>query len=172
MAIVCRNSISQLFQIELRGCRSNKLLAKRRLPAGRHLIGSGRNCAIRLNDAAIPPIHSQISVAENELYLEAIEPRPHVLLAGKVTNEALLQDGDRLTIGDHEFQFSQVNCKSETADNDRTVSELVDLLEQEFLLIDHLEAGRREGADALLDAVLEHANSMLDKIATEQSSLG
>ncbi|MGE5193356.1 MAG: FHA domain-containing protein [Deltaproteobacteria bacterium] len=137
----------------------------------RFLIGAGSTCDLRLGGEGMPALHSLITVSGRDITLEAIAAEPPLKVNGRHVQTALLHDGDVIDVGEVEllarFEAGQTPAgaqmisapPSAPVDADRPVpelsaAELVDLIEQEEKQIEDFETRQREGATALVQAIL------------------
>lgn len=70
----------------------------------RFLIGSDPACDLRLGGDGMPPLHSFILTAPNEVVIEAISADPPMMVNNRPATTATLQNGDRIRIGGVEFE--------------------------------------------------------------------
>ncbi len=138
----------------------------------RFLIGAGSTCDLRLGGEGMPALHSLITISGREITLEAIAAEPALKVNGRRVQTALLHDGDVIDVGEVEllarFEAGQTPSGAQmisapaAAAGDRaaaelTAAELVDLIEQEEKQIEQFEERQREGAQALVQAIMGHA---------------
>jgi hypothetical protein len=154
--------------------RGRTRFRRRRVTHSRFLIGAGATCDLRLGGDRMPALHSIITVADHEIALEAIGAEPGLTVNGRLVRNALLHDGDTIGIGEVEFlarleaghapaAAEQTNgATNGSIDTDRPVTEipaaeLVDLIEQEERRVEDFENRQRDGARALVDAIMLRA---------------
>lgn len=139
----------------------------------RFTIGSGAACDLRLGGADMPPLHSLITVAGDEIELEAIAPEPAVLVNGRVASTYHLQNGDVIRIGTVEMlarigpagrrpaaesaalaHAGWMTPEIERNPADLSAAELVEQIEKEQALVDQFEGKQQLGADSLVQALI------------------
>lgn len=141
---------------------------RREIRGRRFLIGAGSNCQLQLGGDDMPILHSILLIEEDGAHIDAVIPSPQLLVNGRPQRSVDLHDGDVFTIGKFEFQVHvpdpmaalqslarpTVNAPESVADLSAvSASELVAHIEAEQQQVAALEQGRRNGAQALLDAV-------------------
>lgn len=80
----------------------------RPLPAGRLLIGSGAECAVRLGDPSVPPRHSLLLLSAASAQLETLSDRFELIVNGTARRRAELHDGDLLEFGASRLIFRRI----------------------------------------------------------------
>jgi hypothetical protein len=145
----------------------------------RFLIGAGATCDLRLGGERMPALHCIITIAGREIALEAIAAEPALTVNGRLVRNALLHDGDMIGVGEVELLArleaghapaaveSPVGISNSPIDADRpladiSAAELVDLIEQEEHAIEEFESRERDGAQALVDAIMARVRSTSD----------
>jgi hypothetical protein len=137
----------------------------------RFLIGAGSTCDLRLGGEGMPALHSLITISGREIALEAIAAEPALKVNGQRVQTALLHDGDVIDVGEVEllarFEAGQTPAGAQMTsaapaaaiDDERpaselTAAELVELIEQDEKQIAEFEERQREGAQALVQAIV------------------
>ncbi len=139
----------------------------RAIESDRFLIGAGNCCQLQLSAENIPMVYAIVHQVQGGYQIEALHSEPPMLVNGTKQQFAILQAGDRLSLGAYEFEFlidqaehvlraTQEEAK-ETASqpilteprtlipsvptkiDELTASELVSRIEKELELIDQLE---------------------------------
>ena len=166
-----QSSLSLPVHLVLEVTRGRTRFRRRPVTHSRFLIGSGATCALRLGGDSMPALHSIITIAGREIALEAIAAEPALTVNGRLVRNALLHDGDRIGIGEVELlarlEAGHAPASIEQPDGisngpidadrplaDFSAAELVDLIEQEEHAIEEFESRERDGAQALLDAIM------------------
>lgn len=149
----------------------------------RFLIGSGITCDLRLGGEAMPALHSLIVIDRGEITLEAIVAEPPLVVNGRTVQNVSLRDGDVIRIGDVELLArlvagttpAGVQVPESIAPHDLpekpleelSAAELVDLIEKEHEQIEEFENQQRTGASALVQAVLNRRDRIVDRRGPE-----
>jgi hypothetical protein len=137
----------------------------------RFLIGAGSTCDLRLGGDEMPALHSLITVSGGEITLEAIAAEPALKVNGRCIQTALLHDGDVIEVGEVEllarFEAGQTPsgaqmisappaalAEDERPLSDLSAAELIELIEHEEKQIEEFEQQQREGAHALVQAIM------------------
>lgn len=142
---------------------------RRPVDGRRFLIGSGRQCDLRLGGDAVPALHSVIHRNGGEIWIDAFAEAPPLRVNGHDVDIVRLEDGDTLEIADFQLVLRlQVAEAAETpvaspvpentADGSLaglTASQLVELIEKEAALVSDFEDRQQLGAEALLQAVYD-----------------
>jgi predicted component of type VI protein secretion system len=138
----------------------------------RFLIGAGSNCQLQLGGPDIPILHSILLVEPEGAHIDSVVAAPQLLVNGHPQRSADLQDGDVFSIGKFEFrvhvpqgavaQRTAVRCDAVAAEppvrlENLTAAELAAQIEHEERLVHEFEAGRLNGARALLAAARARA---------------
>jgi pSer/pThr/pTyr-binding forkhead associated (FHA) protein len=147
--------------------RGRTRFRRRPVTGSRFLIGGGVTCDLRLGGEHVPVLHSLITIHEGEVHIEAIAPKPGLLVNGRGVREAKLSDGDVIGIGDIEL-LARLSARHAPAGaqsahsvarpverplTEMSAVELIDQIELEERQIDEFENRRGTGARALLEAV-------------------
>ena len=134
----------------------------------RFLIGAAVTCDLRLGGPLMPALHSIIHTADGCSELDAISAVPALKINGKMVDHALLNDGDRIEIGDVELtarlvaqaEFAPRGTAarltvpdSPAALEQLSTSDLLDLWRQETGEIARWESNERLAEQSLLNAV-------------------
>jgi len=134
----------------------------------RFLIGAAVTCDLRLGGPLMPALHSIIHTADGCSELDAISAVPALKINGKTVDHALLNDGDRIEIGDVELtarlvaqaEFAPRGTAarltvpdSPAALEELSTSDLLDLWRQETGEIARWESNERLAEQSLLNAV-------------------
>jgi hypothetical protein len=127
-------------------CRGKTRYPRRPIEGDAFLIGSGRQCQLRLG-GPVPAHHSTIRCAEGEAVIETIADSPPLRVNGVECRQSPVRSGDLIEVGPFALSVEA------PLPAERTAAELVDLLEAEQALVDEYEAGRLRGGEALLNAV-------------------
>lgn len=140
----------------------------RPVAAERFLIGAAVTCDLRLGGPLMPALHSIIHTADGCSELDAISAVPALKINGKTVDHALLNDGDRIEIGDVELtarlvaqaEFAPRGTAarltvpdSPAALEELSTSDLLDLWRQETGEIARWESNERLAEQSLLNAV-------------------
>jgi hypothetical protein len=166
-----QSSLSLPVHLVLEVTRGRTRFRRRPVTHSRFLIGAGATCDLRLGGNGMPALHSIITVAGREIALEAIAPQPGLTVNGRRVRNTVLHDGDRIGIGEVELlarlEAGHAPAAVEQPSNPSAIAievdrplleipaaELVDLIEHEEHNIDNFEARQRDGAQALVDAVM------------------
>lgn len=155
--------------------RGRTQFRRRPVKGPRFLIGAGSTCDLRLGGDPMPALHSLITIQGSEVHIEAISPQPTLLVNREQVQMTVLHDGDVIRIGEMELLahlavgFSPAQTQVDAppaavelpipdvaadAVSDLSAAELVELIEQEEREVERYEARRREGAQALAQAIL------------------
>ena len=151
----------------------------------RFLIGAGSTCDLRLGGEGMPALHSLITISGREITLEAIAVEPALKVNGRRIQTTLLHDGDVIDVGEVEllarFEAGRTPSGAQLisappavpSDSDRpaselTPAELVELIEEEEKQVEEFESRQREGAHALVQAIMGHGR----RSATRPSEIG
>lgn len=166
-----QSSLSLPVHLVLEITRGRTRFRRRPVTHPRFLIGAGATCDLRLGGDRMPALHSIITVSGREIALEAIAAEPGLTVNGRLVRNALLHDGDIIGIGEVEL-LARLDAGHAPAaveqpaavakgpiDSDRplteiSAAELVDLIEQEEHAIEEFEGRERDGANALVDAIM------------------
>ena len=135
---------------------------------GRLVLGSARECDVRLGSAGMPAVHSQVHVDDGgEAWIEAIAADPPLLVNGESCDTMVLSEGDRIVVGPFAFTWRAVGDKSAAAaavsadaaaaaDSDELLlSELLDRLERDMALVAGRDEATRRAAATVVEAALE-----------------
>lgn len=133
---------------------------------GRLVLGSARECDVRLGGAGMPAVHSQVHVDDGgEAWIEAIAADPPLLVNGESCDTMVLSEGDRIVVGPFAFTWRAVGDKSAAAaavsaaaaaDSDElSLSELLDRLERDMALVAGRDEATRRAAATVVEAALE-----------------
>ena len=133
---------------------------------GRLVLGSARECDVRLGSAGMPAVHSQVHVDDGgEAWIEAIAADPPLLVNGESCDTVVLSEGDRIVVGPFAFTWRAVGDKSAAAaavsadaaaDSDELLlSELLDRLERDMALVAGRDEATRRAAATVVEAALE-----------------
>jgi len=164
--------------------RGRTRFRSRPVTGSRFLIGAGITCDLRLGAGDVPAIHSILTIQGGEVYLEAINPVPALVVNGKTVRETTLSDGDAIAIGEVELRAKMsvgndpvssraVATKDASADIENlplaelSAVDLIDRIETEERMIDSFEERRRTGAAALTQALLSRVNRKAERPAEE-----
>ena len=150
--------------------RGRTRFPQRPLNSTRCLIGSGTNCHLQLG-GDLPMLHSLLVLEDGCWTLDVIAPEPRLFVNGDDCRHRQLCIGDRIQVAGFEFAL----CRGEhgspkstpqnphhravTSESVReeaaglSASELLEQMEQDICAVDEFEQGRRDGAEALLDAI-------------------
>ncbi len=140
----------------------------REIESDRFLIGAGSCCQLQLSADDIPMVYAIVHQVQAGYQIEALHSEPAMLVNGTKQQFAILQPGDKLTLGVYEFEFlidqsehvlraTQEGGQEATQQQPRvkpqslippvpvkidelTASELVARIEKELELIDQLES--------------------------------
>lgn len=133
---------------------------------GEFRIGSGPACQLRLGDAAVPDIHTVLSVDRNQTFLTCSVEQPQLLVNGTAVRSCQLEDGDLVEIGNHRLLFRRVAAEQsisldETAfeDSATDAEAIVDRLDEQLQLIDQLADSPDSRVIELLRAVAEESQT-------------
>lgn len=70
------------------------------------VIGSAADCDLVLADERFPEAYAYVYVTSRGVTLRHLGAPPELLVNGCVVQSAMLDDGDRLAMGDYEFQIN------------------------------------------------------------------
>ncbi|NOX56848.1 MAG: FHA domain-containing protein [Planctomycetes bacterium] len=160
--------------VSLRVRRGETQQPERPVNTERFLIGSGPRCHLRL-DGGIPSLHSLIRRDGEEIWIEALASSPPLQVNGQIRRSTLLQNGDRIEIGAFEFEVlvferpaaavgvpGSETQRPESGDGEKapgemTAEELVDEIQRQQAMVEEFETGRKMGADALMQEIIQRA---------------
>ena len=144
--------------------RGNSNFPVRPIVGDRYLIGAGSNCQLQLG-GDIPLLHSIIVPEGDHLWIDAVSPNPPLFVNGQHLRDGELNRGDVIAIGDFVFcvdhrsaapasgqQLSGPAVAVEPVAEERTTTQLVDLLERELSALAAFEADQRQAAASLQQA--------------------
>ena len=146
----------------------------------RFLIGAGPRCDLRLGGDEMPVLHSIVHLDGSTICIDPVAAAPPLLVNGQ-SGMTELQSGDEIAIGGFRMILHAADIAAEAMPNaapgvqepvdlaELSAAELVDLIEQEEALVDEYEAGRRAGAEALLDAVERRADALSADSSSDDS---
>jgi hypothetical protein len=175
LAVNDQSSLSLPVHLVLEITRGRTRFPRRPVTHSRFLIGAGATCDLRLGGDRMPALHSIITVAGREFALEAIGAEPALTVNGRLVRNALLHDGDKIGIGEVELVArleaghapaaveQSTSATRSLIDVDRLLAdipaaELIDLIEREESAIEEFGSRQRDGAKALVDAVMARVN--------------
>lgn len=133
-------------------------LRRHRVEADGYLIGRGDFCDLRLDDAAIPLVHSEIHLQDGAMWIEAVDA-PAIDMNGKAVPRLALRSGDVLRIGTVAVTIRtgiEADILSDDAWEDLlelSALELCERIEAEEATIREDEQHRWQGIEALLVAL-------------------
>jgi|GEM_PF-636587 len=165
------SSLSLPVHLVLEITRGRTRFPRRPVTHSRFLIGAGATCDLRLGGEQMPALHSIITVSGREFAIEAIGAEPGLTVNGRLIQTSLLHDGDIIGIGEVELLArleaghapAAIEQTAGTPQNsidvnrplaDTTAAELIDLIEHEERQIEEFENRQRDGAQALVDAIM------------------
>ncbi|TWT53986.1 hypothetical protein Pla22_16200 [Rubripirellula amarantea] len=99
--------------IEFRVSRAGSSIRRLRLTGNRYTFGSAEGCSIRLNDSDLRPMHAVLIREEARVVVRAYSVPIEV--NGESTTESSLVVGDRLRLGEYEFELISVPVRDMTA---------------------------------------------------------
>lgn len=148
----------------------------RKIESDRFLIGAGSCCQLQLSAEEIPMVYAIVHQVQGGYQIEALHSEPAMLVNGTRQQFAILQPGDKLTLGVYEFEFlidraehvirAMQEGTHEVAEkhpdpkpqslippvpvkiDELTASELVSRIEKELELIDQLEAEEKQETES------------------------
>src|SRR4051812_43150982 len=85
--------------VVLEVCRGRTEHPLRPVHSERFLIGSSPRCDLRLGGEDMPPLHSLIVIDGTDVWLEAVAPRPHLVVNDRPQSSVRLADGDHIRVG-------------------------------------------------------------------------
>jgi len=77
----------------------------RPIESDRFLIGAGSCCQLQLSAEEIPMVYAIVHQIQGGYQIEALYNEPRMLVNGSQKQFAILQAGDRLTLGPYEFEY-------------------------------------------------------------------
>jgi hypothetical protein len=126
-----------------------------------YLIGRGDFCDLRLADAALPMVHSEIHIQDGAIWIEAVDA-PAVEINGRAVPRLTLRSGDALRIGSMSITVRmgidaawQASIDGWEDLSQLSALELCERIEAEEAAIRDDERRRWEGVEALLVSLEE-----------------
>lgn len=149
-------------------CRGRTEHSFRPITGNRFVIGSAPECDLRLGGDMVPAVHSQIHVDEGKAWIEAVAPRPPLVINDEDRETARLADGDTIVIDGFTFTWKTMqDVESGSVEaSSLTASELVDHLERDVELVTAHDTATRRGTTTLLEAALGRIHD--DSVVAEQ----
>jgi hypothetical protein len=165
-----QSSLSLPVHLVLEVTKGRTRFRRRPVTHPRFLIGAGSTCDLRLGGNEVPALHSIITVSGREIGLEAIAAEPALTVNGRIVHTASLHDGDVIAVGDVELlarfeaghspvgaqmtKGPSAHGEGDRPAPERSAAELVDLIDQEQGEIEDFEQRQRDGAQALVSAIM------------------
>jgi hypothetical protein len=144
---------------------------------GGFLIGSVPGCDLRLPGSNLPPIVCLIARGAVSASLRRLAPVLPILVNGKASSSAYLQDGDRVGIGSIEIGVTVLPGESATSpieEREQHLKEQLDQLETDRVLWyrrrEEIEAECRRRAEGLQE-VVQHLQRQEQELATARTDL-
>jgi hypothetical protein len=165
-----QSSLSLPVHLVLEVTKGRTRFRRRPVTHPRFLIGAGSTCDLRLGGDEMPALHSIITVSGRDICLEAIAAEPALSVNGRVVHTASLHDGDVIAVGEVELlaRFEaghspvgaqmtsgpSAHLAGERPAAELSAAELVDLIDEEQREIEDFEQRQRDGAHALVNAIM------------------
>lgn len=132
-------------------------LRRHRVEADGYLIGRGEFCDLRLDDAGIPLVHSEIHIQDGAMWIEAVDAAA-IDMNGKAVPRLALRSGDVLRVGSLAVTIRTGVEAEILADDWEDLSalsalELCERIEAEEAAIRDDEQQRCQGIESLLVAL-------------------
>lgn len=153
-------------------------LRRHRVEADGYLIGSGDFCDLRLDDASIPLVHSEIHMDNGVIWIAAVDA-PSVEVNGKLVPRLTLRSGDTLRFGSVpatvRMGADAVNISSTTEQDWEDLShlsavELCERIESEEAAVRDEERQRWQGVESLLVALEQMLRTDRELVSDEARS--